>query len=215
MCHRRPEPLPNLATFAKADRGGTYKSDQIDAVTAEHSSIGPHMALRFLPNAPRSLDRSFLRLHFLSIFPSRLGKTFSTMRGRLRDLARVNLHPLNRHEFVNEHVKDDVMPCENSWQYRRLDAIWINKGSHFLKAATAFVSHVRTLPPHKRLNRRPAPASYRFIAFLWPLCRIPHKLHTTATHMLTAGIDIASISPWLGHEFIQSTSGHLNADMPI
>lgn len=44
----------------------------------------------------------------------------------------------------------------------------------------------------------------------------PHVLrHTTAMRMLAAGIDVASISLWLGHESIESTSAYLHADLSI
>lgn len=42
----------------------------------------------------------------------------------------------------------------------------------------------------------------------------PHVLrHTTAMRMLAAGIDIATIALWLGHESIASTRVYLHADM--
>jgi integrase/recombinase XerD len=44
----------------------------------------------------------------------------------------------------------------------------------------------------------------------------PHVLrHTTAMRMLAAGIDVATISLWLGHESIESTQAYLHADMGI
>lgn len=44
----------------------------------------------------------------------------------------------------------------------------------------------------------------------------PHVLrHTTAMRMLAAGIDVATISLWLGHESIESTSAYLHADLGI
>jgi integrase/recombinase XerD len=44
----------------------------------------------------------------------------------------------------------------------------------------------------------------------------PHVLrHTTAMRMLAAGINIATISLWLGHESIESTHAYLHADMSI
>ena len=42
----------------------------------------------------------------------------------------------------------------------------------------------------------------------------PHVLrHTTAMRMLAAGIGIATIALWLGHESIASTRVYLHADM--
>ena len=44
----------------------------------------------------------------------------------------------------------------------------------------------------------------------------PHALrHTTAMRMLAVGIDVATISLWLGHESIESTSAYLHADLSI
>jgi integrase/recombinase XerD len=44
----------------------------------------------------------------------------------------------------------------------------------------------------------------------------PHVLrHTTAMCMLAAGIDVATISLWLGHESIESTQAYLHADLSI
>ena len=44
----------------------------------------------------------------------------------------------------------------------------------------------------------------------------PHVLrHTTAMRMLAAGIDVATISLWFGHESIDSTKTYLHADMSI
>jgi integrase/recombinase XerD len=44
----------------------------------------------------------------------------------------------------------------------------------------------------------------------------PHVLrHTTAMRMLEAGIDIATIALWLGHESTQSTQAYLHADLAM
>ena len=37
--------------------------------------------------------------------------------------------------------------------------------------------------------------------------------HTTATHLLQAGIDIATIALWLGHESLETTHVYLEADL--
>ena len=42
----------------------------------------------------------------------------------------------------------------------------------------------------------------------------PHVLrHTTALHLLQAGVDIAAIAPWLGHESIETTHVYLEIDL--
>ena len=39
--------------------------------------------------------------------------------------------------------------------------------------------------------------------------------HTTALHLLQAGVDIAVIALWLGHESIETTHGYVEADLEI
>jgi site-specific recombinase XerD len=44
----------------------------------------------------------------------------------------------------------------------------------------------------------------------------PHALRrTTAMHLLQAGVDIAVIALWLGHESIETTHGYVEADLEI
>lgn len=51
------------------------------------------------------------------------------------------------------------------------------------------------------------------------LCRkrvTPHVIrHTTAMHLLQAGVDIAVIALWLGHENIETTHGYVEADLEM
>ena len=42
----------------------------------------------------------------------------------------------------------------------------------------------------------------------------PHTIrHTTAMHLLQAGVDLSVIAMWLGHESIQTTHQYLQADL--
>jgi len=44
----------------------------------------------------------------------------------------------------------------------------------------------------------------------------PHVMrHTTAMHLLQAGVDIAVIALWLGHETIETTHGYVEADLTM
>ena len=44
----------------------------------------------------------------------------------------------------------------------------------------------------------------------------PHVFrHTTAMHLLQAGVDIAVIALWLGHESIETTHGYVAADLQM
>ena len=44
----------------------------------------------------------------------------------------------------------------------------------------------------------------------------PHTLrHTTAVHLLKAGVDFATISQWLGHASLNTTMAYARADLDL
>ena len=44
----------------------------------------------------------------------------------------------------------------------------------------------------------------------WPVIR-----HSTAVHLLQAGVDPAVIVLWLGHESVETTHGYIEADLTM
>ena len=51
------------------------------------------------------------------------------------------------------------------------------------------------------------------MAKLCRLCRWKHSRHTTATHLLRAGVDINTIRAWLGHVSIDTTNVYAEVDL--
>jgi hypothetical protein len=47
------------------------------------------------------------------------------------------------------------------------------------------------------------------------LCRWEHSRHTSAMRLLHAGVDIAVIALWLGHEQVETTQIYLHADLAL
>ena len=44
----------------------------------------------------------------------------------------------------------------------------------------------------------------------------PHVIrHTTAMHLLQAGVDVATIALWLGHEGLETTHHYVEADLQL
>ena len=59
------------------------------------------------------------------------------------------------------------------------------------------------------------PDCRRCIALVWRLCRGRHRRHTTAIHLLKAGVDFATISQWLGHASLNTTMRYARADIDL
>jgi integrase len=61
------------------------------------------------------------------------------------------------------------------------------------------------------------PLRYQFnkvrTAKLWRLCRVRHRRHTTATHLLRGGVDINTIRAWLGHVSLETTLIYAEIDL--
>ena len=49
----------------------------------------------------------------------------------------------------------------------------------------------------------------------WRLCLWVHSRHTTATHLLRAGVDINTIRAWLGHVSIDTTNIYADTDLEM
>ena len=47
------------------------------------------------------------------------------------------------------------------------------------------------------------------------LCRQRHSRHTTAVHLLRAGVDINTIRAWLGHVSLDTTHLYAEVDMEM
>src|SRR5262245_20030134 len=59
------------------------------------------------------------------------------------------------------------------------------------------------------------PASRRLTAAVCLLCGMPHNRHTTALHLLQAGVELNVIKSWLGHVSITTTSQYVEIDMAM
>jgi integrase len=58
------------------------------------------------------------------------------------------------------------------------------------------------------------PACSRCAAKQWRLFRARNRRHCYATHLLEAGVDLYSLSQWLGHRHVSTTMRYLHLARP-
>src|SRR5881396_824954 len=80
-------------------------------------------------------------------------------------------------------------------------------------SAYRFVVSRLTYPSQPRITFTSTPASRRWTAAVCRLSRWKHRRHTTATHLLRAGVDINTIRAWLGHVSIDTTNVYAEIDL--
>jgi integrase/recombinase XerD len=66
-----------------------------------------------------------------------------------------------------------------------------------------------------RYQRTFAPLIPRSGLVQWRLCLWIHSRHTTATHLLRAGVDINTIRAWLGHVSVDTTNVYAEVDLEM
>jgi integrase len=60
-----------------------------------------------------------------------------------------------------------------------------------------------------------APLARNSVAQVWRLFRPRNSRHTTATHLLRAGVDINTIRAWLGHVSLNTTNVYAEVDLEM
>jgi site-specific recombinase XerC len=65
------------------------------------------------------------------------------------------------------------------------------------------------------MTARSTPARNNSIAMVCRLCRRRHSRHTTATHLLRAGVDIDTIRAWLEHVSVDTTQVYAETDLEM
>jgi len=58
------------------------------------------------------------------------------------------------------------------------------------------------------------PTCSRCVAKEWRLWPALHRRHCWATHLLEAGVDLHSLSQWLGHSQVSTTTRYLHLARP-
>jgi integrase/recombinase XerD len=124
-------------------------------------------------------------------------------KGRVVTAVRMFLHFLTADGIVPRQMVRAI-PKIRRWRY--------DKGF-------AFPTVRRTRLSADALNHLLQQAVRRAITVRPDLARkrvTPHVVrHTTALHLLRAGVDIAVIALWLGHESIETTHGYVEADLEM
>jgi integrase/recombinase XerD len=150
-----------------------------------------HALLLFLYNSgARVTEAASLLIGDLNLRPNQLGDVL--LRGKGRKVRRCPLWPATVNALLA--LVRNLSPAEPVFLNRLGDAI-TRHGIHWMLR-----NHVRTASTsYPSLLRRPIS---------------PHTIrHTTATHLLRAGVDINTIRAWLGHVSIDTTNIYAEVDL--
>ncbi len=69
--------------------------------------------------------------------------------------------------------------------------------------------------PSQALTSVTSDSRRRAVAFVCWLCLQGHRRHTTAVHLLRAGVDINTIRAWLGHVSLDTTNVYAEVDLEM